>query len=92
VCIRVIRGICVLSFFDGSVLLRLVIAWGLRRCRDFENTQGNIFIYIILLCMRDFRFWIMRRLLYLRDFYLYFSQFKLYLRKPVIKMRLEIIP
>lgn len=25
-----IRGICVLSFFDGSVLLRVVLAWGLR--------------------------------------------------------------
>ena len=28
VSIRVIRGICVLSFFDGSVLFRLVVAWG----------------------------------------------------------------
>jgi hypothetical protein len=39
--IRVIRGICVLSFFDGSVLLRVVVAWGLRRRRDI---YGNIFI------------------------------------------------
>jgi len=30
---RVIRGICVLSFFDGSVLLRVVLAWGLWRRR-----------------------------------------------------------
>jgi len=32
--IRVIRGICVLSFFDGSVILCLVIAWGLQRRRE----------------------------------------------------------
>jgi hypothetical protein len=26
--IRVIRGIRVLSFFDGSILLRVVVMWG----------------------------------------------------------------
>ncbi len=39
--IRVIRGICVLSFVDGSVILCLVVVWGLRRRREF-----NIFIVI----------------------------------------------
>ncbi len=35
-----IRGICgirVLSFFDGSVILRMVVAWGLKRRRDIYN-------------------------------------------------------
>ena len=31
VSIRVIRGICVLSFFDGSVILCVVVVWGLQR-------------------------------------------------------------
>jgi hypothetical protein len=32
-----IHGICVLSFFDGSVLLRMVVAWGLRKHRGIYN-------------------------------------------------------
>jgi len=37
--IRVIRGICVLSFFDGSVILRVVVAWGLQRRRRYINLK-----------------------------------------------------
>jgi hypothetical protein len=35
VCIRVIRGIRVLSFVDGSVLLRMVVAWGSYRAPGY---------------------------------------------------------
>ncbi len=38
--IRIIRGICVLSFFDGSVILRMVVAWGSqmrRNCGIIQN-------------------------------------------------------
>lgn len=48
VSIRVICGICVLSFFDGSVILCLMVAWGLQRCSVYANgiSEMDFCVYI----------------------------------------------